>query len=99
MKPRYIIKAIIIIAAATVSLSGCATADQKAFYKDIEGCSREYTGAISAGVLQGGGFTGSVHINCDPLLMTKANAAKIKGEIAAAKAEVVAVPTTSALPN
>lgn len=82
---------LIVAAAAAVMLSGCASADQKAFYKDIQGCSREYTGAISAGVLAGGGgFTGSVHVTCEPLLMTRANAAKIKGEIAAAKAEVVA---------
>jgi hypothetical protein len=37
------------------------------------------------------GFSGSVDVQCDPLLMTRANAAKIKAEIAAAKAEVVTV--------
>jgi hypothetical protein len=76
-------------AALALSLSACATADQKAFYKDIEGCQREYTGSVSAGVLQGGGFTGSVHIQCDPLLMTKANAAKVKAEAPAKPADPV----------
>lgn len=89
------IRATILCAAALLGLSACSTVDQKNFYKDIEGCSREYTGAIAAGVLQGGSFTGSVHVTCEPLLMTKANAAKIKAEIAAAKAEVVTVPATS----
>lgn len=64
----------IILIPALLALAGCATADQKAFYKDIEGCQREYQGSVSAGVLQPGGFTGSVHITCDPLLITKANA-------------------------
>ena len=89
---------VLLIVAAGVALTGCATADQKAFYKDIEGCSREYTGAIAAGVLQGGSFTGSIHVQCEPLLMTKANAAKIKSEIAAAHAEVVNVPPSGTTP-
>jgi len=33
-----------------------------------------------------------IDVQCEPLLMTKANADKIKSEIAAAKAEVVTVP-------
>jgi len=79
--------------ALSVLLGGCATADQKAFYRDIEGCSRHYLGTVSAGgIMVAPGFTGSVDVQCDPLLMTKANAAKIKAEIAAAKAEVVTVP-------
>jgi hypothetical protein len=80
---------IIIALAAAAMLAGCATQDQKAFYKDIEGCSRHYTGSVSAGgIVVAPGFTGSIDVQCDPLLMTKANAAKIKAEIAAAKAEV-----------
>ena len=71
-------------AAVAVSLSGCATADQKAFYKDIEGCTRHYTGSISAGgIVVAPGFSGSVDVQCDPLLVTKANAAKIKAEATA----------------
>lgn len=88
-------KAIIALAATAALLSGCATQDQKAFYKDIEGCTRHYTGSVSAGgVVVAPGFNGSIDVQCDPLLMTKANAAKIKAEITAAKAEVVTLPAT-----
>lgn len=86
---------IIALLALGACTSGCATQDQKAFYKDIEGCTRHYTGSVSAGgVVIAPGFSGSIDVQCDPLLMTKANAAKIKAEIAAAKAEVVTVPAT-----
>lgn len=85
-------KIVIALATTAVLLSGCATQDQKAFYKDIEGCTRHYTGSVSAGgIVVAPGFSGSIDVQCDPLLMTKANAAKIKAEIAAAKAEVVTV--------
>lgn len=84
---------IITLLALGAFTSGCATQDQKAFYKDIEGCTRHYTGSVSAGgIVVAPGFSGSIDVQCDPLLMTKANAAKIKAEIAAAKAEVVTVP-------
>jgi hypothetical protein len=89
---------LIICAVLALSLSACATQDQKAFYKDIEGCSRHYTGSVSAGgIVVAPGFSGSVDVQCDPLLMTKANAAKIKADIAAAKAEVAPLkpPETS----
>lgn len=79
---------------AAAALGGCATQDQKAFYKDIEGCSRHYQGSVSAGgIVVAPGFTGSVDVQCDPLLMTTANAARIKAEIAAAKAEISPIPT------
>lgn len=84
---------ITLVTAAALALGGCATQDQKAFYKDIEGCTRHYTGSVSAGgIVVAPGFSGSIDVQCDPLLMTKANAAKIKAEIAAARAEVVTVP-------
>jgi hypothetical protein len=74
----------ILASLAAVALTGCATADQKAFYKDIEGCQRHYIGSVSAGgVVVAPGFSGSIDVTCDPLLMTKANAAKVKGEVVA----------------
>ncbi len=85
-------KTFVLLAASAIALSGCATQDQKAFYRDIQGCSRSYKGSVSAGgIVVAPGFTGSIDVQCDPLLMTKANAAKIKAEIAAAKAEVTVV--------
>lgn len=72
-------RAVLALVVAGVVLSGCASADQKAFYKDIEGCSRHYIGSVSAGgVVVAPGFSGSIDVTCDPLVVTKANAAKIK---------------------
>ena len=72
---------LLLLAAAAVALSGCATADQKAFYADIQGCQRHYIGSVSAGgVIVAPGFSGSIDVTCEPLAITKANAAKIKAD-------------------
>lgn len=55
---------IILALAATLELAGCATADKAAILENLQGCERHYNGVVSAGVLGGAGFSGSVKIDC-----------------------------------
>lgn len=80
--------------AACVALAAFATpvlAAQNELLKDVQGCTRHYDGSVAAGVLNPVNLTGTLKIDCDPLEITKANAAAIKAksdaEIAAIKAK------------
>lgn len=50
---------------ACIALSGCAAATQEKVLTNLEGCTRIYKGAVQGGIL-GGGFIGSVDVNCSP---------------------------------
>lgn len=55
---------LIALGAVAVALSGCTTIRSDQVLQNLEGCSRHYNGAVSVGV--GGGFTGTVQIDCEP---------------------------------
>ena len=48
-----------------LGLSACGTTGQKVL-DNVAGCTRHYDGAVTAGVLGGGQFVGTVKIDCNP---------------------------------
>jgi hypothetical protein len=50
---------------ACLGLSACGTTGQ-AVLTNVANCTRHYDGAVTAGVLGGGQFVGTVKIDCGP---------------------------------
>jgi len=56
---------LMLLTLACLGLSACTTGGQKVL-DNVAHCTRHYDGAVSAGILGGAQFSGTVKIDCEP---------------------------------